>query len=190
MSNFSLAKGIKNYNANSCLTKFQYYLFYFFTFSFLGWSLETVYSYIVLGHFINRGFFFGPICPIYGFGALMLILFLNKYKTKPIKLFLHSILIFSIFEYAISYGLEALYNLCLWDYANDFLNLNGRISMFYSVAWGFIALVFTYVIYPLFTKFMNFLSSKFPLKLKLFLLRLLVIIFIIDALYTFIEYSH
>lgn len=174
---------------NNDLNKIQCYIFYFFMFSFAGWLLETFYSYLVLGHFTNRGFFYGPICPIYGCGALMLIIFLDKYKNSPIKLFLYSIIVFSIFEYAIGYGLDALYNLWLWDYRTEFLNLNGRICLFYSLGWGVAALAFNYLIFPILKKIITFISSKIPTKLQLFGIRMLCMIFVIDVLYSFIEYS-
>ena len=55
--------------------KLYMYILYFFIFAILGWCMETIYSFIVLGHFTNRGFLYGPICPIYGYGALILIIF-------------------------------------------------------------------------------------------------------------------
>ena len=61
------------------ISKIQNLILYFFIFAFLGWVLETIYSFIVLGHFTKRGFLFGPLCPIYGFGAIIMILALNKY---------------------------------------------------------------------------------------------------------------
>ena len=190
MDNISLTIVNEDIKYNKQLNKSQCYLCYFFVFSFLGWVMETIYSYIVLGHFTSRGFFYGPICPIYGFGGLFLILFLNKYKSNPIKLFFYAVLIFSIFEYAIGFGLDALYNLWLWDYRNTPFNLNGRICLFYSFSWGIIAIIFTYVIFPLFKKFISFISSKIPIILQIFFIRLATIIFICDIIYSFIEYSN
>jgi len=60
------------------LNKFQIYTLYLFIFSILGWCMETLYAFILSGHFVNRGFLYGPLCPIYGFGALILIIFLEK----------------------------------------------------------------------------------------------------------------
>ena len=60
------------------LSKFQLYLFYFFLFAFFGWLMETAYSFVMLGHFTKRGFLYGPLCPLYGYGALILILFLGN----------------------------------------------------------------------------------------------------------------
>lgn len=172
------------------LTKLQSYMFYFFVFSFCGWVLEILFSYVVLGHFTNRGFFYGPICPIYGCGGIMLLTFLNKRKSNPVKFFIISVAVFSVFEYAISYGLDALYNMYLWDYTNEFLNINGRICLIYSLAWGLIAIVFVYLVIPMLKKIGSFITNKIPVGLQVFFIKLFSIIFFMDVLYSFIEYSH
>ena len=186
-SSLSIVPIDHRYNKN--LTKAQCYLYYFFIFGILGWIMETIYSFIVLGHFTSRGFLYGPICPIYGFGGLIMIKFFSPLKKKPIRLFFIAIVVLSILEYITGYALDALYNLWLWDYRSDFLNLNGRIALFYCFAWGIIALIFTYVIYPLFKKFMTFASSKINIKLQIWFLRLITMIYLIDNVYSFIEYS-
>ena len=75
---------MKNFEKNQPkkLNKIQTYILYFFIFSCLGWILETLYSFVVLGHFTNRGFLYGPLCPSYGFGGLILIIFLVKENNK------------------------------------------------------------------------------------------------------------
>lgn len=189
MKSTSLVVITEDNRFNRRLTKFQCYLTYFFIFSFVGWLLETIYSYFVLGYFANRGFLFGPLCPIYGFGGLILIIFLEDFKKHPVQLFFVAIIVFSIFEYIIGYGLDALYNLWLWDYRNEFLNINGRICLFYSIAWGVVALVFNYILFPIFKNFLTFLSTKIPIKLQIFVIRLCTMIFIVDVLYSLIQYS-
>lgn len=186
-NSLSIVKEDNRYNKD--LTKAQCYLYYFFIFAVLGWILETIYSFIVLGHFTSRGFLYGPICPIYGFGGLIMIIFLNPLKKKPVKLFFTAIVIFTIFEYITGYALDALYNLWLWDYRSDFLNLNGRIALFYCFSWGFIAIAFTYGIYPLFKKVITFLSSKINVKVQIWILKLISMIYLIDNIFSFIEYS-
>ena len=59
------------------------YIAYFFIYSFLGWIIETIYAFIIHGGFVKRGFLFGPICPIYGFGAVILLLATKKMYGKP-----------------------------------------------------------------------------------------------------------
>jgi len=170
------------------LNKFQIYTLYFFIFSILGWLMETLYSFIVLGHFTNRGFLYGPLCPIYGFGALILIIFLSKYRNSSLKLFTYSAVIFSIFEYLVSYILEVLFHAFWWDYTYDFFNLNGRISIFYSLAWGIAAIILIGHIYPFIKKKLNIILSKIPYKIKSSIINLSIIIFIVDTILSCIHY--
>lgn len=135
-------------------------ILYFFIFSLIGWILETAFCYFVLGHFVKRGFLFGPLCPIYGFGALILILFLKKYQKQTFKLFFVSAIVCSAFEYLVSFGLEAIFSIKWWDYSPEFLNLNGRIGAFYAFAWGIIAILFTNHIFPFFEKIITAILSK------------------------------
>lgn len=167
------------------LSKFYTYILYFLIFSFLGWLMETAYSFYELGHFTKRGFLYGPLCPIYGWGALILILFFNKYKGKNIKLFVYAAIVCSAFEYLVGYGMDALFSTKWWDYTNEFMNLNGRISIFYSFAWGVIAILFINFVYPFFEKVLNKVLSKIPYKVQLFSLRFLALIFIFDTVMSF-----
>ena len=170
------------------LNKFQTYTLYFFLFSILGWCMETLYAFILSGHFVKRGFLYGPLCPIYGYGALILIIFLSKYKNNALKLFTYAAIICSIFEYLVSYALEVLFHSYWWDYTNDFFNLNGRIGIFYSFAWGIIAIIFIGHIYPFFKKKLNIILSKIPYKVKNSIINLTCIIFIIDTILSCIRY--
>ena len=175
-------------NDKKRLSRIQTLTLYFFVFSFLGWVLETFYSIYELGHFTKRGFLYGPICPIYGYGALILIIFLSKYKGKNLKLFIYSAIIFSFFEYTVSYAMDALFATKWWDYSNEFFNLNGRISIFYSFVWGICSILFINNIYPFLKKKINIVLSKIPYLLQFILLNLFLIIFIIDNFLSFIRY--
>ncbi len=173
---------------NNKFNKKYMYILYFFIFSFLGWVLETIYCFIVLGHFTKRGFLYGPLCPIYGWGAIILITFLSKYRNNGFKLFTYSAIIFSVFEYYVSYLLEALFKAHWWDYSNDFLNLNGRISIFYSFAWGIIALVFVGYIYPFIEKNLKHFISKINFKFATIGCTLLVFTYVIDTVASCFRY--
>ena len=93
------------------LPRIYLYFIYFLIFAIIGWLLETCFSFYSLGHFTKRGFLFGPLCPIYGWGALILIMFFSTYKKHNLKLFIYSALIFTVFEYLVSFGMEALFSL-------------------------------------------------------------------------------
>lgn len=175
---------------NNKFDKKYMYVLYFFIFAFLGWVLETIYCFIVLGHFTKRGFLYGPLCPIYGWGAIILIAFLSKYKDNGLKLFTYSAIVFSVFEYYVSYLLEALFKAHWWDYTTDFLNLNGRISIFYTIAWGIIALVFVGYIYPFVEKHLKNLIYKIKNRTVVIGCNLLVLSYVLDTILSCIRYLH
>ena len=170
------------------LSKIQYLILYFFIFAFLGWVLETFYGLYVLGHFTKRGFLYGPICPIYGYGAVIMLTVLKKYKNNSIKLFLYSFVIFSAFEYIVSFLLDALFAAHWWDYTQDFFNLNGRISIFYSFVWGIISILFVNHIFPFIEKKINIILKKLPIVVQSTIINIISIILLIDTFLSCIRY--
>ena len=170
------------------LTKTQTLLLYFFIYSFIGWLSETLYSFCVLGHFTNRGFLFGPICPIYGFGAIIMLIFIQSYQDKPLKLFLLSAIIFSVFEYIVGSGLDAIFATKWWDYTNDFLNLNGRISILYTFFWGIAGLIFIHYVHPFVKKIVTKFLNKFPFWFQINLVTIFTLILVVDTVFSSIHY--
>lgn len=161
---------------------------YYLIYAFIGWLLETFYAIGTLGHFVKRGFLYGPLCPIYGWGAVILISCLKKYKYNPLKLFFYSAIIFSIFEYVVGFALEALFSARWWDYAEHFMNLNGRITLSFSFAWGFIALAFIHWIHPLIERLLARISKKIPTKVQVNFINVAIIIVIVDTLLSSAKY--
>lgn len=170
------------------LPRIYLYFIYFFIFAIIGWLLETCFSFYSLGHFTKRGFLFGPLCPIYGWGALILIMFFSTYKKHNLKLFIYSALIFTVFEYLVSFGMEALFSLKWWDYTSEFMNLNGRVSIFYTFAWGIIAILFINFVYPFFKKKINIILSKIPYKVQIVVVNTLILVFVTDTVLSCIKY--
>ena len=178
----------ENKSKNKKLPRVYLYFLYFLIFAVVGWLLETCFSFYTLGHFTKRGFLFGPLCPIYGWGALILIIFFSTYKKHNLKLFIYAAIIFSIFEYLVSFGMEAMFSLKWWDYTDEVLNLNGRISIFYSFAWGIIAILFINFVYPFFKKKVNIVLSKIPYRAQTIIVYALRFIFISDTVLSCIKY--
>lgn len=117
-------------------------IWYSIIFSIVGLIIETVFCYITTGVIESRkGLIWGPFCPVYGVGATILILLLNKYKQNGIKLFIIGSILGNVIEYGLSYVLEAMYGTRFWDYAYLDWNLNGRICIKYSVFWGILSVV-------------------------------------------------
>lgn len=146
------------------------YLILFFLFCVLGWIYEVVLGFIYGHGFVNRGFLFGPYLPVYGFGALLLVVSLRKIMQKPIRIgkfpitpFIVFILIFiitTVIEFYTSYFMELLFHKRWWDYSTDFMNINGRVCLRTSFRFGLGGMLFLYVLTPFFTMIINKLSQK------------------------------
>ena len=166
----------------------RYLLLYFLIYAIIGWLLETAFAIGVLGHFVKRGFLYGPLCPIYGYGAVILISCLKKYKSNPLKLFTYAAIVFSVFEYIAGFILDALFSARWWDYTNDFMNLNGRISIFYSFAWGIIALIFIHFVHPFIEKKVKKILKKIPNKVQIIIINTSFVILVVDTILSCIKY--
>ena len=171
------------------LTEKQKLLSYFFTYSFLGWILETVFCVLTLGVFNKRGFLYGPVCPIYGFGAILLIECLKKIKTNSFGKFFISMIAFTIFEYVVSVVLESLFGLRWWDYTGEPFNFQGRISLAFSIAWGIIGVIFVDKIHPFIKRKLERYTIRFPHKVQVVVLNIFLVIILIDFVMSIIKYS-
>lgn len=144
--------------------KICFYFILFIIYSIIGWSIEVIGKLMEKGKFINRGFLVGPICPIYGYGCLAMILTLSKYKSEPLILFLMAIIICSALEYFTSYLMEKLFHVRWWDYTNKKYNINGRICAETMIPFGLLGCLVIYTINPLFT---TVLSKVQPFTLNI-----------------------
>ena len=125
-----------------------YFITYLILYSFAGWVLESVCKTIEQKKFVNSGFLHGPFCPIYGFGALIMLLCLNYLKESPIILFITAFFILSIWEYLVGVFLEKTFKTKYWDYSDHKFNFQGRICLTNSLAWGFLGIGFIEFINP------------------------------------------
>ena len=123
-------------------------ILYFIIYSFLGWVLESVYKSIGQRKLVNSGFLHGPFCPIYGFGAVIMFLFLNKFTNNIVLLFIMGFFILSIWEYIVGFILEKTFNTKYWDYSNNKFNIQGRVCLKNSLFWGALGVIFTTYIHP------------------------------------------
>ena len=135
------------------------YILFFFIYSFLGWCLEVICKLISEKRFINRGMLIGPICPIYGYGVLIMTLLLQDYLKEPITLFILIIVSCSILEYFTSYFLEKIYHTRWWDYTNLKFNTNGRICLETMIPFGVLGILIMNYGNSLVFRFLNLFSN-------------------------------
>lgn len=160
---------------------------YFFLYSFLGWAQETVQCSIREKRFVNRGFLNGPLCPIYGCGALLIFTCLLPIKrgiaspwlSVPL-VFLCGAVIASALEYVTSWAMEKLFHARWWDYSDHRFNVGGRICLSISAAWGALATGFVYLIQPQFERLVGRLYGLYA-SLPLILAVILLTVFLADT---------
>lgn len=120
--------------------------------SVAGVVIESIYHVLVVdfGHYEDRaGLLWGPFSPIYGFGALLMTLALNRFHNAPIPVvFLVSALIGGAFEYFVSWFMEYAFGAVAWDYTGTFLNINGRTNFMFMCMWGALGVVWVKLALP------------------------------------------
>lgn len=157
-----------------------YYICFFMIYSFLGWCIEVIYATIKTRKFVNRGFLNGPLCPIYGFGVVIIVALLGKFKENTIQLFIYSTILVSTLEYIVGFVLEKLFHHKWWDYSNMKFNLGGYISLVFSLLWGGGCVVILKYIQPI----IEGLVYKLPIIIGYPIIIVLVICLIIDTVMT------
>lgn len=154
-----------------------YNLIYFFAFySFAGWCLEVLYYFKNEHKFVNRGFLHGPFCPIYGYGVLFLIVFLDNYKDNIFGLFILACFFTTVLEYITGFMLEKIFKAKWWDYSDDPLNIHGRVCLLYSLFWGVGEVGIIKIIHPI----VNNIVEHIPKTFGDILVSIILVYFIID----------
>ena len=113
----------------------QWVLFFFF-YSFVGWVWESCYVSVRKRRWVNRGFMHGPMLPIYGSGALVVLISTIGVRENIILIFLFGMAAATVLEYVTGAGMERLFHVRYWDYSNQKLNLHGYICVSSSLCWG------------------------------------------------------
>ncbi len=163
-----------------------YYITYFFIYSFAGWILESVCKTIEQRKLVNSGFLNGPFCPIYGFGAIIMLLCLSFLKDKPILLFIISFFVLSIWEYLVGLFLEKVFKTKYWDYSHLKFNIQGRVCLKNSLFWGVLGVVFIRYMHP----FLETYIKLVPINLLLYINIIVGIAILVDLVFSIIAITN
>lgn len=163
---------LANYNK-----RFELNVTYFMFYAFLGWLIETIYVSIQNQRFTMRGVLFGPFCPVYGFGAILILastcvfLQINNPILKILSIFVVGSITTTIIEYTTSLLMETVTGKMLWDYSLEMFNFYGRICLKITLSWGVLSILVALVIHPLLIKiFRSFSSRALHILVNLFLI--------------------
>lgn len=132
---------------------------YFIIYSAIGWFVEVCYMTVELGEHQNRGFLNGPICPIYGFGVLLVIIALTPFIDRLFTLFFCSMLLCTALELVVGIGLNKIFHNVWWDYSNEKFNFHGYICLKNSLIWGIGCVLMMRVAQPLISKLVNIIPE-------------------------------
>ena len=152
----------------------------FIVWSFIGWAIEVCAHALKMGEYSNRGFLSMPICPIYGFGVLIVLLVLEPVKDNLALLFFGSMVLTSALEFFIGFIMEQFFHDKWWDYSENPFNIKGYICLEFSLVWGAACVLVVDVIHPMIFK----LICAIPEKLSLWLMVFFTAVLISDAVIT------
>ncbi|HCM81922.1 TPA: hypothetical protein DIS60_00950 [Patescibacteria group bacterium] len=137
------------------------YIIYFLFFSMIGWILDSTSCTISKGKFVNSGYFWElPLCPMYGFGGVALILLTAYFQSYPfIITIIISALMLTIIEYIGGVFCISVLKERLWDYSHRKWNLHGHIDVFHGICWIILTIVFYFFLYPVIFEFHSSIQS-------------------------------
>lgn len=112
------------------------WVLFFFIYSFIGWVWESCYVSVRKRRWVNRGFMHGPMLPLYGSGALAVLVSTIGVRENMVLIFLLGMMAATVLEYFTGAAMERLFHVRYWDYSNQKLNLHGYICVSSSLCWG------------------------------------------------------
>ena len=150
---------MKNYKFDFKMNMCKYLLI-FFAGSFAGYIYEVIF-YLLFDHeLVNRGFLYGPYLPVYGFGAVILVFLLKRFKKNPLVVFLFAMFVTGVVEYFTGYLMWQIYHKMWWDYTGLFLNIDGYVCLRSVLTFGIGGILLIYLIEPLICKFISNIKKK------------------------------
>lgn len=155
---------------------FIQWLLFFYIYCFLGWCWETSYVSIKKHKFTNRGFIHGPFLPIYGSGAIIVLISTLPVKHNLILVFIFGMISATILEYVTGVLMETIFKVRYWDYSNQPFNINGHICLISSLAWGMFSIFMIKILHNPIEKFV----LKFNYEFVTFITFILTIGIVID----------
>ena len=158
------------------------YIIWFIIFSVIGWIFETVFCTLNDGFYQNRGFLYGPVCPIYGMGAIVCIIIADITMThgyyekfEAWHIFVIGYVFSAVLEYSAHVLLEKKFHATWWDYSNMPLNLHGRICVPASTLFGLSYMFIFKYVYPFSLRMRNEVPSQIQEAVAMVLVAVLAV---------------
>ena len=153
------------------------WLFFFYFYCFCGWCFESAYVSLKAGKPVNRGFMRGPFLPLYGSGAIMMLVVSMPFQDNVLLTYLAGVLGATALEYVTGVTMEALFKVRYWDYSKQRFNFQGHICLSSSIAWGFLTILMTRVVHRPVEQFVLSISGSILAPVTLVLTLYIVVDF-------------
>lgn len=157
-------------------------LLMFLLFSHVGWIWEVLYATSWHGFFVNRGFMHGPWLPVYGLGAVLMIILLNPIRTRLWLVFFLGAVIGGALEYGTSLLMEMIFHIKWWDYSGAGFDLQGRTCLLVIVIFGILGVVITAFLGPFLNQQFMHISANVQRQLAW----IIGLLFLTDYVYSLI----
>lgn len=141
------------------------WMLFFYIYCFFGWIIESIYVSVCAGNWVNRGFMRGPVIPIYGTGAIIILFAVIPFRTSPILVFIIGTIAASVLEFVTGFVMERIYKVRYWDYSDKPFNLCGYICLFNSLCWGVLSILLIYLVHSWVEKGVLFLNDMVLLSI-------------------------
>lgn len=156
---------------------------WFFVYSILGWLVESIYMSICNKKITNRGFIRGPICPIYGVGALSVYFILKPFSQNYILLYFCGAILATFLEYLTAKLMIRIFGDVWWDYNNKPFNYKGILCLESTIAWGF----YTVFMFAFLHKFVEAVVSGYPSSVGIRIGTIVIVYFMLDFTISLLE---
>lgn len=123
------------------------WLFFFYFYCFFGWIFESTFVSLKSRKFVNRGFMRGPFLPIYGSGAIMMLVVSMPFQDNIVLTYVAGCIGATALELVTGMAMEALFKVRYWDYSNQKFNYKGHICLSSTIAWGFLTILMTELVH-------------------------------------------
>lgn len=155
----------------------------FVIYSILGWFVESVYMSICNRRLTNRGFSYGPFCPIYGFGVIGGNMLLSPLRAFPFAVYIVGAVIGTLFELCVAKLLLALFGRCYWDYTKKPFNYKGILCLESTLAWGLYAILVVYFV----NGWVEKLVDRIPQPLGNYVVTAIMALAVVDYIFSFLR---
>lgn len=164
-------------------TDSYYVVWWFLTYSILGWAVESLYMSFCNRKLTNRGFARGPFCPIYGVGALTVYFLLRRYEGNTLTLFVCGSFLATALEFVTALLMLRVFGEFWWDYKEKPFNYKGILCVESSIAWGF----YTVFLFGFLQKMVASFVQGIPIPFGKVAGSVLLFVFAADFLHSFYE---